>query len=100
MKHLSTFLSILSLALIAILFYLHFSQKPVVKTTSPAIAKAEGPDFRIAYFDIDSLQTHFDYFKKVSNEMKARENAMTISREHSRILIRKRSRNGRREVLT
>jgi len=78
MKHLSTLLSILSLALIAVLFYLHFSQKPVVKTTSPAITKAEGSNFRIAYFDIDSLQTHFDYFKKVSGEMKARENAMTV----------------------
>lgn len=78
MKHLSTFLSILSLALIAVLFYLHFSQKPVVKVASPSAAKTQGSDFRIAYFDIDSLQTHFDYFKKVSNEMKARENAMTV----------------------
>ena len=78
MKHLSTLLGVISLILIAVLFYLHFSQKPVVKTTSPSIAKTESADFRIAYFDIDSLQTHFDYFKKVSNEMKARENAMTV----------------------
>ena len=78
MKHLSTLLGVISLILIAVLFYLHFSQKPVVKTTSPSIAKTESANFRIAYFDIDSLQTHFDYFKKVSNEMKARENAMTV----------------------
>ena len=78
MKHLSTFLSVISLALIAVLFYLHFSQRPVVKTTLPSITKTKGSDFRIAYFDIDSLQAHFDYFKKVSNEMKARENAMTV----------------------
>src|SRR3989337_2957430 len=78
MKNISTLLSSLSLILIAILFYLHFSQKSTVKTTSPSTNKTQAADFRIAYFDIDSLQTHFEYFKKVSNEMKARENAMTV----------------------
>ena len=78
MKNIATVLSVLSLILIAILFYLHFSQKPVLKTTSAPTSTAKATDFRIAYFDIDSLQTHFEYFKKVSNEMKARENAMTV----------------------
>jgi outer membrane protein len=79
MKNISTVLSILSLVLIGVLFYLHFSQKPTVKTVSAPTSKTEpATGFRIAYFDIDSLQTHFDYFKKVSNEMKARENAMTV----------------------
>ena len=78
MKNISTLLSSLSLILIAILFYLHFSQKSTVKTTSVSTNKTQAADFRIAYFDIDSLQTHFEYFKKVSNEMKARENAMTV----------------------
>ncbi|MBC7830332.1 MAG: OmpH family outer membrane protein [Chitinophagaceae bacterium] len=78
MKNISTFLSVLSLILISVLFYLHFSPKPTVKTTSAPSSKTPAADFRIAYFDIDSLQTHFDYFKKVSNEMKARENAMTV----------------------
>jgi outer membrane protein len=78
MKNISTLLSILSLTLIAVLFYLHFSPKAPVKVTSSPAGKTQGTDFRIAYFDIDSLQTHFEYFKKVSNEMKARENAMTV----------------------
>lgn len=78
MKNISTFLSILSLVLIAILFYLHFSKKETVKTLATPSGKAQTTDFRIAYFDIDSLQTHFDYFKKVSGEMKARENAMAV----------------------
>ena len=78
MKNISTLLSSLSLVLIAVLFYLHFSQKGTVKTTSVSTNKTAATDFRIAYFDIDSLQTHFEYFKKVSNEMKARENAMTV----------------------
>jgi outer membrane protein len=79
MKNISTFLSILSLILIAVLFYLHFTKKDTVKTVAAPMNKVQtGADFRIAYFDIDSLQTHFDYFKKVSTEMKARENAMTV----------------------
>ena len=78
MKNIATVLSIISLILISVLFYLHFSQKPVVKASPAVTTNAERSDFRIAYFDIDSLQTHFEYFKKVSNEMKARENAMTV----------------------
>ena len=78
MKNISTLLSILALVLIAVLFYLHFSTKTIVKTTAAPSNSSQAGDFRIAYFDIDSLQTHFDYFKKVSSEMKARENAMTV----------------------
>src|SRR5215203_4381287 len=78
MKNISTVLSILSLVLIGVLFYFHFSKADKVKPLSSPATKAQPKDFRIAYFDIDSLQTHFDYFKKVSNEMKARENAMTV----------------------
>ena len=78
MKNIATVLSALSLILITVLFYLHFSEKPVVKTTAASSPTVPTTDFRIAYFDIDSLQTHFEYFKKVSSEMKARENAMTV----------------------
>jgi outer membrane protein len=79
MKNISTLLSILSLVLIGVLFYLHFSRKTTVQAVSAPAGKAQATkDFRIAYFDIDSLQTHFDHFKKVSNEMKARENAMNV----------------------
>lgn len=78
MKNISTLLSILALVLIAVLFYLQFSRPAPVKTASAPASKGQTTDFRIAYFDIDSLQTHFEYFKKVSGEMKARENAMTV----------------------
>jgi outer membrane protein len=78
MKNISTLLSILSLILIAVLFYLHFSAKKSPKLLATPATKGQLNNFKIAYFDIDSLQTHFEYFKKVSNEMKARENAMTV----------------------
>lgn len=79
MKNISTLLSIIALILIGILFYFHFSEKRKVNTSTPRSSeKIQNSDFRIAYFDIDSLQNHFGYFKKVSSEMKARENAMTV----------------------
>jgi outer membrane protein len=78
MKNISTLLSIVSLILIAVLFYLHFSAKESPKPLATPATKGQLNNFKIAYFDIDSLQTHFEYFKKVSNEMKARENAMTV----------------------
>jgi outer membrane protein len=73
MKSVSTFLSILSLVGVGVLFYLYFSQdkkieKPVVKAVNQP-----GGDFRIAYFDIDSLQDKYEYFKDASTEIKAKE---------------------------
>lgn len=79
MKHISTILSILALVLVGILFYLHFNQSPgnVKAKSSSASVVQDSTAFRIAYFDIDSLQTHYEYFKDVSNQIRAKENAMT-----------------------
>jgi outer membrane protein len=73
MKNVSTFLSLLSLIGVGVLFYFYFSQekkleKPAVKAVNQA-----GGDFRIAYFDIDSLQDKYEYFKDASVEIKAKE---------------------------
>ena len=79
MKHISTILSILALVLVGVLFYLHFNQSPgnVSANRSSASVVQDSTAFRIAYFDIDSLQTHYEYFKDVSNQIRAKENAMT-----------------------
>ncbi|HRE50680.1 MAG TPA: OmpH family outer membrane protein [Flavitalea sp.] len=77
MKNISTYLSLLSLILIGILFYLHFSpaEKKSVETTSED--QKESPSFKIAYFDIDSLQAKYDYFRDVSDKVKSKESSMT-----------------------
>ena len=77
MKNISTLLSLLALVLTLILFYLFFSHKnpapaQVINTEK---APASGA-FRIAYFDIDSLEANYSYFKDVLNQVKSRENAM------------------------
>ncbi len=77
MKNISTVLGIVSLVLIGVLFYLHFSRTDSPRNASRNTVKQDSTDFRIAYFDIDSLQEHYQYFKDVSTEIKSKENAIT-----------------------
>jgi outer membrane protein len=76
MKNISTVLSVLALVLTGILFYLHFSSKKVTTVQSVKTEAAVSKDFSIAYFDIDSLQEHYDYYKDALADMKKREASM------------------------
>jgi outer membrane protein len=76
MKNISTILSILALVLVGVLFYLHFSQGGKQTKVSANPEKSTQNNFRIAYFDIDSLQEHYEYFKDVSGDIKKKENSM------------------------
>ena len=76
MKNISTILSILALALIAVLFYLHFAQSGKQSKNPVTAEKKEQNQFKVAYFDIDSLQEHYEYFKDVSGDIKKKENSM------------------------
>ena len=77
MKQLSLGINILLLVLVAILFYLHFKAKavqpkPVAQHTSPVPA----PGTRIAYFEMDSLQANYRYFKDALDQLKEKEQGM------------------------
>jgi outer membrane protein len=77
MRHISTYLSILALVAVGVLYYLYFKQeKKSVVHASKSVSKGTG-DFRIAYFDIDSLQEKYDYFKDVSGQMKEKEASLS-----------------------
>ncbi|NML22880.1 OmpH family outer membrane protein [Pseudoflavitalea sp. G-6-1-2] len=76
MRNISTILSVLALVLIGVLFYLHFSGNKGTKKVSDEGTKAAQHDFKIAYFDIDSLQNHYEYFKDVLEQMKKKESSM------------------------
>lgn len=56
---------------VAVLFYLQFSSKKAAVAASPAGATDSG--FKIAYFESDSLETGFEYYKEVSKELAASE---------------------------
>lgn len=73
MRNISTYLSILALVAVGVLYYLNFRQdKKSVVHTSRTESKNSN-DFRIAYFDIDSLQEKYEYFRDVSGQMKNKE---------------------------
>ena len=70
MKNFTLGLNILLVIAVAVLFYFHFStcKKTSSSCNSAAIAK-HGSGFKIAYFDMDSLQGNFDYYKQVAKEL-------------------------------
>ena len=76
MKNLAIALSILSLVLTGALYYLHFSSQHKIEKVSVATQKTPATDFRIAYFDIDSLQANYEHYKDALEEMKKTEKSM------------------------
>jgi outer membrane protein len=76
MKNISTILSVLALVLIGVLFYLHFVPGNNHPKVSVAPDKNAANSFAVAYFDIDSLQEHYEYFKDVSGDIKKKESSM------------------------
>lgn len=60
---------------VATLFVLYFSKK--TPQVSAAITTGETPStgqgFRIAYFEMDSVENNYDYFKDVRNQFRAKE---------------------------
>jgi outer membrane protein len=77
MRHIATYLSLLALIGVGVLFYFHFSDKKTPGARTINKVSSTGNEFRIAYFDIDSLQEKYNYFQDVSGEMKRKEANLT-----------------------
>ena len=77
MRHIATYLSLLALIGVGVLFYFHFSDKKTPGARTINKVSRTGNEFRIAYFDIDSLQEKYNYFQDVSGEMKRKEANLT-----------------------
>ncbi|MBR2647506.1 MAG: OmpH family outer membrane protein [Sediminibacterium sp.] len=74
MKNFSAGLSIAALLGVVVLFYLHFSGKG--NTTGFAGTKAVPTgNFKIAYFESDSIQNNFEYFKEIRAALQAKDQA-------------------------
>lgn len=79
MKHLPTVLSVVALALVGVLFYLFAHHTEQLKTISAHEQERTTPNaFRIAYFDMDTLEAHYDAFKEAQAALKAKENEMNL----------------------
>jgi len=78
MRNIAMVPGILALLLTGVLFYVIY-HKPVhaVSTGSgQATGMAVPATFRIAYFNLDSLEAHYNYFKDVLDQVKGKENEM------------------------
>jgi outer membrane protein len=79
MKQLGTILSVLSLVLCGVLFYLFAHHTEQLKTISKQEEQRNTPNaFRIAYFDMDTLEAHYDEFRDAQSQLKTQENAMNM----------------------
>lgn len=80
MKNASLVLNVVLLIAVAVLFYLHFSAKKTGSTTKVAAVNTAGKlpagDFRIAYFEMDSLNNSFALVKDVKAEISREEEKM------------------------
>ena len=78
MRNIAMVPGLLALVLTGILFY-EFNHKPQV---SPALVSGSsanqttGNNFRMAYFNLDSLESRYLYFKDVLDQVKSKENEM------------------------
>jgi len=80
MKQLSLILSIIAVGLSGVLLFLYLKgnnpAQPVAAATVPDSAASNGAGFRIAYFELDSLQNNYQYFKDALSTLKTKEESM------------------------
>jgi len=67
MKNITLGLNAVLVIAVAVLFYLHFA-KPSSANSAPEKAIASG-NFRIAYFEMDSVENQFDFYKEIRNTL-------------------------------
>ncbi len=77
MKHVSLGLNIVLVAAVAVLFYLHFSGKKSVAAQTMDTKSIPSGNSRIAYFEIDSIQTQFEYYKEIQKGLEAKDQEVT-----------------------
>ncbi len=71
MKNFTLGLNIVLAIAVAVLFYLHFSSKKPVAASGNGQVVSSG--FKIAYFDMDSIQNQFEYFKDVRSTLNSKD---------------------------
>jgi outer membrane protein len=79
MKNGILILNVVLLVLVGVLFYLHFSSKSPSATktaNSQNATAADGKGFKIAYFEMDSVESTFQMVKDVKAELTRKEEAI------------------------
>ncbi len=78
MKYISTILSVIALALTGVLFFQQSHHGDQLRKLADGEKKTSGNGFKIAYFDMDTLEAHYDYFRDAQATVKGKENAMNM----------------------
>jgi outer membrane protein len=78
MKYISTILSVIALGLIVVLFITQKQQLQDLQKHVAGEKRDQGSGFKIAYFDMDSLEAHYDGFKDAQTVVKTKENDMNM----------------------
>ena len=76
MKHISTILSVIALGLIVVLFITQKQQLQDMKKHVEGEKRDQGSGFKVAYFDMDSVEAHYDGFKDAQDKVKTQTDAM------------------------
>lgn len=68
-------LSILSLVLVSIIFFKQFSgtEKPKSETRESSSAQPATADFKMAYFEMDSVENNYTYVKEIRETLRKKE---------------------------
>lgn len=72
--------NVVLLILVCVLFYLHFSSDKKVTTPIGLVAAPDSitaGNFKIAYFEMDSIENNYEYLKDVKSLLKTRESELT-----------------------
>lgn len=76
MKNVTLGLNIVLVIAVAVLFYLHFSSpRSEAGVATGSTKPVPAGSFKIAYFETDSIQNQFEYFKEISSELDAKNQA-------------------------
>ncbi|HEX6916013.1 MAG TPA: hypothetical protein VF145_12280, partial [Chitinophagaceae bacterium] len=75
MKNALLIVNIVLVIAVATLFFLYFSRKaPQLSAAAVTSGATENPaEFRIAYFEMDSLENNYTYFKEMRELFRSRE---------------------------
>ena len=76
MKNALLIINVLLIALVAYLYFLHFGNKKSIKTTaSTEFADSTNNKVNIAYVDIDSLQSNYDFYKQIKEDVEKKQSS-------------------------
>ena len=81
MNRVSTLLSILALVLVGVLYYLHFTQgdrQGVSAASSKTDSARRSGEFRMAYFEMDSVDKNYDYVQEIKENLRKKEESVNI----------------------